>query len=74
MNATVQPKQTETKPNHDQIALLAYGLWERNGCKPGHDLDYWLEAEKQVNGSNRSALQQRPAADPVRKPAVTRNA
>jgi hypothetical protein len=36
------------KPNNRDIAVLAYCMWQNEGCKPGHDLDYWLAAEKQL--------------------------
>lgn len=33
---------------HEEIEKLAYELWAKCGCKTGHDLDHWLEAERQV--------------------------
>jgi hypothetical protein len=30
------------------IQKKAYELWEKDGCKQGHDLDYWLNAENSV--------------------------
>ncbi|MDD5069721.1 MAG: DUF2934 domain-containing protein [Candidatus Omnitrophica bacterium] len=30
------------------IKKKAYELWEKDGCKPGCDQDYWLIAEKSV--------------------------
>lgn len=30
------------------IRQKAKELWEKDGCKQGHDLDYWLQAEKIV--------------------------
>jgi hypothetical protein len=30
------------------IKKKAYEIWEKNGCKPGRDLEYWLIAEKTV--------------------------
>jgi len=38
----------EVNPSHEQIALVAYELWEKDGCKEGHALDYWLEAERRA--------------------------
>lgn len=32
----------------DQIATAAYFLAERRGFEPGHELDDWLSAERQV--------------------------
>lgn len=36
----------------DCIRVKAKELWEKDGCKQGQDLDYWLEAEKIVKGQN----------------------
>jgi DUF2934 family protein len=36
------------KPTPEEIAALAYEIWEKGGCKPGTDLRNWLEAEKQL--------------------------
>lgn len=33
------------EPTNDQIAHLAYFLYEKRGRQPGHDFDDWLEAE-----------------------------
>jgi len=32
----------------DEIAKVAYDLWEKGGRKPGKDLENWLEAERIV--------------------------
>ncbi len=33
---------------HDEIAAVAYELYEARGCIPGRDLDDWLDAERIV--------------------------
>lgn len=33
---------------HDEIARVAYGLYQSRGCIPMQDLDDWLEAEEIV--------------------------
>ena len=34
-------------PNlHDEIAKVAYDLYQKEGCPEGRDLIHWLEAEK----------------------------
>ena len=68
MSTKTQPQETETKSNHEQIALQAYGLWQKDGCKPGHDLDYWLAAEKQLQNSSRFCFQRPITQDPVQTP------
>jgi len=30
------------------IKKKAYELWEKDGCKQSHDLDYWISAESSV--------------------------
>jgi hypothetical protein len=32
-----------------KIELLAYRLWEKEGCPPGRALINWLKAEKQLS-------------------------
>jgi len=32
------------EPSEDDIREYAYHLYEQSNCKPGHDLDNWLEA------------------------------
>ena len=36
----------------DSIALRAYRRFEERGCEHGHDLDDWLEAEREFFGSH----------------------
>jgi Protein of unknown function (DUF2934) len=33
------------KPTSEEIACLAYEIWEYEGCPHGHDVQHWLEAE-----------------------------
>lgn len=35
------------------IREKAYELWQKDGCKEGNDLNYWLQAEKIVKSKNR---------------------
>lgn len=37
--------------SHEEIAELAYSNWQRGGCPSGRDLDYWLEAEGQLQAT-----------------------
>lgn len=32
----------------EQIRKKAYELYEQRGCKPGYELEDWIEAEKMV--------------------------
>lgn len=46
---------TETEfpgtPDQDQIAALAYALWEARGCPEGSPEDDWFQAEQELTAS-----------------------
>jgi hypothetical protein len=44
---------TPTKPalNHNDIAKLACHIWQKEGCQSGRDLEYWLQAEWQLQAA-----------------------
>jgi hypothetical protein len=45
----MQTSSTQLDQDYQEaIALMARELWEKDGRQPNRDLDYWLEAEKQV--------------------------
>ena len=35
-------------PTHDEIARLAYSLYESRGQQEGHQMEDWLRAEQQL--------------------------
>jgi Protein of unknown function (DUF2934) len=35
-------------PTHDEIALRAWGYYEKDGYADGHDLEHWLRAEAEM--------------------------
>jgi hypothetical protein len=39
---------TPDRPTHDEIARLAYHLYEANGRREGRDLKDWLLAEQEL--------------------------
>jgi hypothetical protein len=39
------------RPSQDDVARLAYHLYETNGRQDGRDLDDWLSAERELQGS-----------------------
>ncbi len=57
--APVPPITSSVSPNRvasrDEIASLAYTIYEARGCEPGRDLDNWLEAESTLCGTGLSA-------------------
>jgi hypothetical protein len=36
------------RPSRDEIARLAYELYEMRGRRDGHDVDDWLSAEREL--------------------------
>jgi hypothetical protein len=52
------PADTRTLPLHEAIATQAYILWEHYGQPAGNDVGIWLEAERQVLGTDRLVNQQ----------------
>jgi hypothetical protein len=69
MSRVVRP---QSKPTRNDIAVLAYCMWQNEGCKPGLDQDYWLAAEKQLRNASRSVLKERPIEKPTDRPAASR--
>lgn len=41
--------RNESSPTHDEIAALAYSLWEARGCPEGSPEEDWLNAERALN-------------------------
>jgi len=58
MQESIQPP----RPSRDDIAALAYQMWERNGRPPGQDIEFWLQAEQTLLSSVKPQPQ---AASPV---------
>lgn len=52
--------KTTDKSNHEEIAGLAFELWNTAGRKQGRDLEYWLEAEKQFQSNARAGTKRQP--------------
>ena len=52
--ATPQQSKADTDakvpelPDHEQIASLAYSLWQARGCPEGSPNIDWIEAEKEL--------------------------
>jgi len=34
--------------SNEDVARRAYEIWLSKGCEQGHDLDHWIEAERQL--------------------------
>jgi hypothetical protein len=63
------------EPSHDEIALRAFLIWEKDGRQPGREMIYWLQAESEVRSSyqKQAAVAAAKAAKPwPPQPAATR--
>lgn len=47
-NIIIMTPTTQAEPLREEIEQFAYHLYEQRGCQPGHELEDWLEAEKQL--------------------------
>ena len=43
------PALEEIHPNQDELARRAYELYQVRGGQPGHELEDWLQAEREIN-------------------------
>ena len=59
MNSTIEHPVTVTE---SQIGAMAYKLWESAGHPAGRDLEFWLNAEKQLLAASKVASATRAAA------------
>jgi hypothetical protein len=39
----------EEQQQHEDIARLAYAIWQDRGCPHGSDVEDWFEAEQQLS-------------------------
>ena len=46
-------REPASAPTHDEIALLAHQIYLARGRIPGHEVEDWLEAERQLSRNNR---------------------
>jgi hypothetical protein len=61
----------EQKPalSRDEIAALAWQLWEKEGSQHGRDQEYWYRAEKQLLAAREIPRASDPAAARKSRPA-----
>jgi len=46
------PVVAKSEPTYEQIAALAYELWQARGCQGGSPEEDWLTAEQQLRARN----------------------
>ncbi len=44
-------KVVNAVPSENDIRLRAYQIYQEQGSEPGHDLEYWLQAENELMGA-----------------------
>ncbi len=67
----MQESIQQPHPSRDDIALLAYQMWEKNGRPAGQDLQFWLQAEHSLLASFQpqpQAASPAPASVPPAQP------
>ena len=47
-SAKTPAPSSEPRPTHQEIALLAYALWQQRGCPDGSSEEDWLKAEQEL--------------------------
>lgn len=66
-NRTImENSRQQQQPSHDEIARMAYQLWEQRGHPQGFDVELWLEAERQIASRGKQAETELPV--PARTP------
>lgn len=48
-NKEHQPSPGEKHSSQDEVARRAYELYVARGGEPGHELEDWLQAEREIN-------------------------
>jgi hypothetical protein len=48
--STRTPQSSSPSPSHEAIALRAHELYVQSGFQGGRELEFWLEAERQLKG------------------------
>lgn len=50
--AVKESKSAESQLTREAIALRAYEIYMERGGEPGHELEDWTRAEKELSGKN----------------------
>jgi len=66
----------EIRESKEKIRIRAHQLWEQAGRPHGHDVDHWLQAEREMLLNSAAAAplaeevrHEAPIVEPARKPA-----
>jgi Protein of unknown function (DUF2934) len=58
------PSAAATRSRQAEIARMAYLLSEARGFAPGHELEDWLMAEREIDVDRADAIHRRSKAEP----------
>ena len=61
----------DMKPIHDEIALRAYQLWEKDGRQQGRDREYWFRAEAELTARGQPSGKAVTAQSALKKASFT---
>ena len=54
----------------EEIKLIAYRIWEQEGCQHGHDIEHWCRAELVWQEQQKAAKTERSAAKSTKNSAT----
>jgi hypothetical protein len=57
----VPAESSEIHPTHEDIAALAYTLWQEEHCLEGTDEENWLRAEQELTANRKTAVWRPPS-------------
>lgn len=63
---------TSAEPTHDEVALLAFLAWEKDGRQPGGELTYWFRAEAELRAAKEKKAMFTPKPWPPTPSATTK--
>jgi hypothetical protein len=52
----------------DQVRRRAHELWENDGRPEGREMDFWLQAEREIGEAGKETDQRQGDAAPARNP------
>jgi hypothetical protein len=56
---TQQKTRTFGRPTHDEVAAIAFLIWQKEGQPAGQQVRHWLEAEAQLKADHEHELREK---------------
>jgi hypothetical protein len=63
--------KSHQEPTHEEIAICAQGIYEREGRPQGKATQHWLQAEAQLIAERKAAASGTTPAKPAAKPSAS---